>query len=312
MTRRRLRSAPGPGTGTADSRARVYGWPGAAYRIVRRADLDDLAEVHHRHPVADVLDDRQVVGDEQVGQPEPLLEVGQQVEDLGLDRHVERGDRLVADDELGLHGQRPGHPDALALTARELVRIAIDVASGRGRPAGAGQRSAPASPRPRPGVRLDRLGDDRADGHPRIERPVRVLEDDLHPAAHPAQLVRSRGSPGRRRRIGPSRSSVRAAGSWPDRSCSCRSPTRRPGRASRRGGPRRSTPSTALTVPWAVWKMPDRIGKWTLRSSTSTMLAVSCGRRSRRGGGRPSRSCDPPSGLGRPAARQVAGRLALR
>ena len=29
MTRRRLRSATGSGTGTADSSARVYGWPGA-------------------------------------------------------------------------------------------------------------------------------------------------------------------------------------------------------------------------------------------------------------------------------------------
>ena len=31
MTRLRLRSATGSGTGTADSSARVYGWPGAAY-----------------------------------------------------------------------------------------------------------------------------------------------------------------------------------------------------------------------------------------------------------------------------------------
>jgi hypothetical protein len=31
---------------------------------VRGSDLADLAEVHHRHPVADVLHDRQVVGDE--------------------------------------------------------------------------------------------------------------------------------------------------------------------------------------------------------------------------------------------------------
>ena len=37
------------------------------------ADLDDLAEVHHRHAVADVLDDGQVVGDEQVRQAELVL-----------------------------------------------------------------------------------------------------------------------------------------------------------------------------------------------------------------------------------------------
>src|SRR5207245_11306829 len=34
--------------------------------------------------------------------------------------------------------------------------------------------------RPRKLVDDERLADDRADGHPRIERRVRVLEDDLH------------------------------------------------------------------------------------------------------------------------------------
>ena len=32
---------------------------------------------------------------------EPLLQVGEQVDDLRLDRDVERGDRLVGDDEVG-------------------------------------------------------------------------------------------------------------------------------------------------------------------------------------------------------------------
>ena len=47
----------------------------AGVERVRRPDLDDLAEVHHRDAVADVLHDRQVVGDEQVRQPEPLAQV---------------------------------------------------------------------------------------------------------------------------------------------------------------------------------------------------------------------------------------------
>ncbi len=98
-----------------------------AVELLRRPELDDLAQVHDRHPVADVLHDRQVVGDEQVGQPESGAQVGQEVEDLGLDRHVERRDRLVADDELRLDGERPGDADALALAAGELVRIALDV-----------------------------------------------------------------------------------------------------------------------------------------------------------------------------------------
>ena len=101
---------------------------GLGVELVDGGQLDQPAQVHHPDPVADVLDDREVVGDEQVGQAELLLEVVEQVQDLALDRHVERRDGLVADDELGVEGERPGDADALALAARELVRVAVDVA----------------------------------------------------------------------------------------------------------------------------------------------------------------------------------------
>ena len=71
--------------------------------------------------VRDVPDDVQVVGDEDVDQPELLLEVLEQVEDLRLDGDVQRRDRLVADDQLQADGERARDPDALALAARELV-----------------------------------------------------------------------------------------------------------------------------------------------------------------------------------------------
>ena len=62
--------------------------------------------------------DREVVGDEEVGEAELRLQVLEQVDDLALDRHVEGGDGLVADKNLRLHGERAGDADALALTAR--------------------------------------------------------------------------------------------------------------------------------------------------------------------------------------------------
>ena len=93
--------------------------------MLRRAEervglrqLDDLPDVHHGHAVADVLDDAQVVRDEQVGQAELRLQIQQQVQDLGLDRDVERRDRLVGDDQRGLQRQRPRDADALALARR--------------------------------------------------------------------------------------------------------------------------------------------------------------------------------------------------
>ena len=52
--------------------------------------LHDVTQVHHGDAVAHVLDDTQVVGYEQVGEPVAILEVLEQVEDLGLDGDVER------------------------------------------------------------------------------------------------------------------------------------------------------------------------------------------------------------------------------
>ena len=94
---------------------------------IHRALLDDLAQVHHRHPVGRVVDDRQVVGDEQVGEPVLLLEVLEQVDDLRLDGHVQGRHRLVEHQQLGLHGQRPGDADALSLTTRQLMRVSTCV-----------------------------------------------------------------------------------------------------------------------------------------------------------------------------------------
>ncbi len=58
-------------------------------------------------------------------QAEPRLHVFEQIQDLGADRDVEGGDRLVADDQAGLQHQRAGNRDALALPAGEFMRPAV-------------------------------------------------------------------------------------------------------------------------------------------------------------------------------------------
>ena len=65
-----------------------------------------------------------VVGDEEIGQSQPGLQVLQHIDDLGLDRHVQRGDRLVTDDEFRIGGEGAGNADTLALAAGELVGVA--------------------------------------------------------------------------------------------------------------------------------------------------------------------------------------------
>ena len=151
-----------------------------------RAELDDLAEIHHQHAVAEILHDVEVVADEDVGEAELALEVDQHVQHLRLDRLVERRHRLVEDHQPRPQRQRAGDVDALALAARQLVRIAFGVVVGiepdlaqqvAHALAGFGRRQA---------VRLGREGQRLGDGEPRVERGVGILEHHLHLAA---QLV---------------------------------------------------------------------------------------------------------------------------
>ena len=104
-------------------RARI-GMRGPVVHIGGVALLDDAPPDHDRDAMRDRAHDRQVMRDEEIGETEPLLQRLQQLHDLHLRAHVEGGDRLVADHEIGADGERAGDDDALALSAREFVRIA--------------------------------------------------------------------------------------------------------------------------------------------------------------------------------------------
>ena len=69
------------------------GMQGCAEHLVGSAMFHNVAEIHHRHFIADMLDNREIMRNENVGEVEALLEVHQQVEDLRLDRDIKGGDR---------------------------------------------------------------------------------------------------------------------------------------------------------------------------------------------------------------------------
>ena len=63
-----------------------------------------------------------------IAMPEARLHFGEELQDLRLDRDVERRRRLVGDEQVGLVRERHRDHDALALPARELVRIGVEAA----------------------------------------------------------------------------------------------------------------------------------------------------------------------------------------
>src|SRR5690554_6273575 len=102
--------------------ARV-GLPRVAEDLIGRGGLDDAPLRHDRDRVGDHAHDREVVRDEEIGEPELRLQLREQVEDLRLHEHVERRDGLIEDDYLGLERERPRDRDTLPLASRELVGV---------------------------------------------------------------------------------------------------------------------------------------------------------------------------------------------
>ena len=103
-----------------------------AHHVLHRADLGDAAGIHHRDAVGGLRDHAHVVGHQHHGGAVVAAEPLDQRDDLRLHRHIERGGRLVGDDQLGLGADRERNDDALAHAAGEFVRIGVDAFFRRG------------------------------------------------------------------------------------------------------------------------------------------------------------------------------------
>ena len=167
---------------------------GVAHRaehVADRASLDRLARIHHRHFVAGFEDEPEIVGDEQRRSAGAGGEVLDERDDARFHRDVERGGRLVEDEQLRLRQQRHRDDDALLLAAAQLMRIGAHDAVGIGQAHGLDHVDGAATGF----VARDLVVDQRhfhqlpADEHGRIERGHRLLIDhrDLR-AADGAQL----------------------------------------------------------------------------------------------------------------------------
>src|SRR6185295_10605989 len=108
-----------------EQRARVGMLRRAPYFAMISA-LDDAPAVHHMHAIGDIAHHRKIVRYEKIGEPEIALELDEQIEYLRLNRHVEGGHGLVANQQQRFEHERTRNADALPLSARKLVRKALE------------------------------------------------------------------------------------------------------------------------------------------------------------------------------------------
>ena len=98
---------------------------GIVEHLVGRADLFDAALVHHQHAVGQFHRFVLVVGHEDAGQVDLVVQAAEPLPQLLPHAGVEGPERLVQQQHLRLDGQCPGQGHALPLAAGKLVRIAI-------------------------------------------------------------------------------------------------------------------------------------------------------------------------------------------
>ena len=89
----------------------------------RRAFLDDAPAIHDGDAVADMIHHREVMADQEKGDAEITLEILEKVEDLRLDRDIERAHRLIGDDQARLGDEGASDGDSLALATGEFMRV---------------------------------------------------------------------------------------------------------------------------------------------------------------------------------------------
>ena len=81
----------------------------------------DQSQVHHHYLVGHAADDRQVVADVDDGHVEVILQFLNQLQDLGLNRHIQRGGGFVRNQQGRIAGQRHGNHGPLAHAARQFM-----------------------------------------------------------------------------------------------------------------------------------------------------------------------------------------------
>ena len=145
--------------------------------------LDQPAPLHHRHPGAQRPHCPDVVADEQQRHAPPLADLCNQIEHLALGDGVECRGRFIGDQQVRISGQRHGNHGALALPARQLVRITLRMHRQQ---TDLGQQARQLDLRAVRPRKTHAFGNLLANGHQRIERRHRLLEYHPHaPAAQP-------------------------------------------------------------------------------------------------------------------------------
>ena len=152
---------------------------GAVEEVENIRRLHDPAGVHHDHPVTVTGDDPEVVGDQDGPEVGARDEVVEKLEDLGLDRYVERRRRFVGDQDAGLARHRHCDHHPLTLAAAQAMGVLAHSSGGVGDADGPQEfdRALATLRFVEPDVERQHLLEVVLDGQHGVQRSERVLRD---------------------------------------------------------------------------------------------------------------------------------------
>ena len=150
-----------------------------------RALLGHARRVHHVHAIGVARDDAQVVRNHHQRDIQLTRQAFHQFENLRLDRDIQRGGRLVSDDELGVARERNRNHHALTHAAGELMRILVKAAIcvGYAHQPQQLQRTRARCIGRHAQMQKQRLHDLITDGEHRVQRGHRVLKNHCNVAS---------------------------------------------------------------------------------------------------------------------------------
>ncbi len=79
------------------------------------SDLNDFTEIHDRHAISEITDNRKIMADEQHRGVVSVLDINQQFNHRCLNRHIKRGNRFIRHHQCRRSGKGTGDADPLFL-----------------------------------------------------------------------------------------------------------------------------------------------------------------------------------------------------
>ena len=93
----------------------------------RIAGFHNPAFFHHHHPVAEIADNRKIMGNKYGGKTKFPLQVIDQVQHLGLHTHIQCRHGFIKYNEIRIQGKRPGNHNPLPLPPGKFMGIPVKI-----------------------------------------------------------------------------------------------------------------------------------------------------------------------------------------